>query len=129
MSPCLFSIFLDPEKSVKAPKSVSFLFDIRVLMPDYDVDGILFLKRHYEGGSIYRKLILVEALPDKNAPGGWRVKYGLQDINPGKPGAVADARRIQRGNKTIGLEFDIDIEQKTRPGLCGTLRIEAYPWT
>jgi len=50
-SPRLFSVFLDPRKSVKASKSVSFAFDMKVLVPDYEVDGLLFMKRHYEGDS------------------------------------------------------------------------------
>jgi len=126
MSPHLFSAFLDPEKSVKRPRSVSFAFDLRVLVPDYEVDGILFLKRHYEGSSIYRELILVEAISDDIALGGWRVKYGYQDINPGKPGVDAVMKPLA-GAAVAGLTFDIPIEQSARPGLRGTLRIEIRP--
>jgi len=129
MSPHLFSIFLDPRKSVKTSKSVSFAFDAKVLVPDYEVDGILFMRRHYEGGFIFRELILVEAFPDETALGGWRVKYGYQHINPGKPGVDAELRPLVSGDTTTGLAFDIPIEQKARPGLHGKLHIEARPWT
>lgn len=128
-SPRLFSVFLDPSKSVKASKSVSFAFDMKVLVPDYEVDGLLFMKRHYEGGFIYRELLLVEAFPDDKALGGWRIKYGYQDINPGKPGVEAVTRPLVGDNAKGGLAFDIPIEQKARPGLRGTLRIEARPWS
>ena len=128
-SPYLFSLFLDPSKSVKASKSVSFAFDIKVLVPDYVVDGLLFMKRHYEGGFIYRELILVEAFPDETVPAGWRIKYGFQDMNPGKPGVDADTRPLIKGKPDAGIAFDIPIEQKARPGLRGTLRIEARPWS
>jgi hypothetical protein len=128
-SPHLFSLFLDPSKSVKASKSVSFAFDIKVLVPDYIVDGTLFMKRHYEGGYIYRELILVETFPDKTAPAGWRVKYGYQDINPGKPGVDAESRPLVITDTAAGLVFNIPIEQKARPGVHGTLRIETRPWT
>jgi len=126
-SPHLFSVFLDPKRSVKTSKSVSFAFDVKVLVPDYEVDGVLFMKRHYEGGFIYRELILVEAFPDPAAPNGWRVKYGFQDINPGKPGIDAELKPL--ANQAEGFGFSIPIEQKIRPGLRGTLRIEARPWT
>jgi hypothetical protein len=129
MSPHLFSVFLDPTKSVKTSKSVSFAFDLKVLVPDYEVDGVLFMTRHYEGGFIFRELILVEALPDETARGGWRVKYGYQDINPGKPGVDAESRLLVSGDAAAGLTFNIPIEQKARPGVRGTLRIEAWPWT
>jgi hypothetical protein len=125
-SPHLFSVFLDPKESVKSSGSVSFAFDLKVLVPDYEVNGVLFMKRHYEGGFIYRELILVEAFADKNAPGGWRVKYGYQEMNPGKPGKDADTRAL---DGEAGLTFEIPIEQNARPGLRGKLRIEARPWS
>lgn len=128
-SPQLFTVFLDPSKSVKASKSVSFAFDLKVLVPDYQVDGALFLKRHYEGGFIYRELILIEAFADDKAVGGWRVKYGFQGTNPGKPGVDAVTQAVDNGNGLPGLSFDIAIEQKARPGLRGTLRIVARPWS
>lgn len=126
-SPHLFSVFLDPQASVKASGSVSFAFDLKVLVPDYEVDGLVFLKRHYEGGYILRQLILVEAFPDANAPAGWRIKYGYQETNPGKPGVAAETRPLP-GAADAGLAFDIPIVQRARPGFQGTLRLEARPW-
>jgi hypothetical protein len=123
-SPYLFSVFLDTNKSVKTSGSVSFAFDVKVLVPDYEIAGQLFTKRHYEGGYILRELILVEAFPDDSAPGGWRIKYGYQENNPGKPGVEADASVFSQGTDS-GLVFRIPIEQKSRPGLSGALRIEA----
>ena len=126
----MFTVFLDPTKSVKASGAVSFAFDLKVLVPDYEVEGLLFLKRHYEGGFIYRQQILVEAVPDARASAGWRIKYGFQETNPGKPGVDAVTQAIDGGAQpSPGLLFRIPIEQKTRPGLRGTLRIEARTWT
>lgn len=129
MSPHLFSVFLDPRQSVKKSHSVSFAFDLKVLVPDYEVDGVLFMKRHYEGGFIYRDLILVEAFPDKKAPGGWRVKHGTQDVNPGKPGKATDLRPMVDDDPNAGFVFNIPIEQTTRPGMRGSLRVEIRPWS
>lgn len=125
-SPQLFTVFLDPDKSIMTSKSVSFAFDLKVLAPDYELDGAFFLKRHFEGGFILRELILVEAFPDKSADAGWRIKYGFQDINPGKPGVSAETRGLT--GEEAGLAFDIPIHQKARPGLTGKLRIEIRPW-
>jgi hypothetical protein len=121
-------VFLDPTKSVKASGSVSFGFDIKVLVPDYLVDGVLFMKRHYEGGFIYRELILLEAFPDEKARGGWRIKYGYQEISPGKPGKTVDTRPLGDGAPS-GISFEVPIEQKARPGLSGKLRFEVRPWS
>lgn len=126
-SPHLFSAFLDSRKSIKASKSVSFAFDIKVLVPDYEIDGRLFLKRHYEGGYIYRELVLLEAWRDASKPDGWRVRYGYQDINPGKPGVDVDTEKLT-GSAGPGVTFSVPIEQKARPGLLGKLRLEVRPW-
>ncbi|SIS75199.1 hypothetical protein [Neptunomonas antarctica] len=123
-SPHLFSIFLDSSKSVKTSGAVSFAFDIKVLVPDYEVDGLLFMKRHYEGGYILRELIMVEAFPDETALGGWRIKYGYQEVNPGKPGIDAVTRKLE-GEEDRGIVFEIPVAQNTRPGVKGKLRIEA----
>lgn len=128
-SPRLFSVFLDPNKSMKASKSVSFAFDLKVLVPDYVVDGSIFLKRHYEGGFIYRNLILVEAFPDKSAPAGWKIKYGFQGQTPGTADIDAITERIAGSAPGAeGLSFDIPIIHDTRPGLRGKLRLEVRRW-
>ncbi|MDR1462760.1 MAG: hypothetical protein LBI68_06455 [Azoarcus sp.] len=124
-SPHLFSVFLDPERSVSASGSVSFAFDLNILVPDYEVDGALFMKHHYEGGYILRRQIIVEAFPGGKGPMDWQIKYGFQEDNPGKPGENAEIYPLTDGN---GVAFDIDIAQRARPGFTGRLRVEARPW-
>ncbi len=124
-SPHLFSLFLDGKKSTKRTKSVSFAFDIAVLVPDYTFDGIFFFKRHYEGGYIYRDQIIVEATPDETALGGWRINYGYQSETPNL------ARRQAKTEATPGrpgIRFSIEVDQLTRPGINATLRLEARDW-
>lgn len=125
-SPHLFSVFLDPSKSVKSSGSVSFAFDVKVLVPDYQVDGKWFLKRHYEGGFILRELIVIEAFQDAAALGGWRVKYSFEGRVPRKAAKEATTRRTADG---FGVEFDIELVQPARPGITSTLRLEARPWS
>ncbi len=124
-SPHLFSAFLDSKRSVKNNGAVAFAFDLKVLVPDYEIDGVLFTKRHFEGGYLYNRQIIIEAIPDRQAAGGWRIKYGLQETNPGKPGVDAAALPLADGT---GVGFSLPIEQNARPGLKGALRIEARPW-
>ncbi|MDR4460017.1 MAG: hypothetical protein MRJ67_05805 [Nitrospirales bacterium] len=127
-SPHLYSIFLDPSKIGKIFKSVSFVFDLKVLVPDYIVDGLLVMKRHYGGGFIYRELVLVEDLPDERVDGGWCIKYGKQDMIPGKPREDAETDPLIKGKPNSGLAFDIPIEHNVCTCLRGTLRIEARQW-
>ena len=92
-SPHLFSIFLDPTKSqADRHRSVAFAFDVAILVPDYEIDGVLWLKRHFEGGYLVRKLIVVEATRDDGAPAGWRIEYGFQSETPNAANTVANTR-------------------------------------
>lgn len=125
-SPHLFSAFLDQTKSVKRTKSVSLAFDVSVLVPDYTIDGMFIFKRHYEGGYLYNEKIVVEATPDENALGGWRINYGFQHETPNLAPKLA-ATHALADKKGIG--FEIEIVKKTRPGIVASLRIEARNWT
>ena len=124
-SPHLFSLFLDPTKSQLRHQSVAFAFDIAVLVPDYEIDGVLWLKKHFEGGYLYRRLIVVEATRDAAAVAGWRLDYGFQNETPNVASNVAKTRLD--GNV---LKFEIEVESppNARPGIKGQLRIEMRSW-
>ncbi len=125
-SPQLFSVFLDPAKSQRLDGSVAFAFDVAVLVPEYEVDGVLWLKRHFEGSYLVRKLVLVEAKPDPKAAAGWRLEYGFQSETPNTTNTVANT--VLDGST---LKFSIPIESppNARPGLKGLLRIEMREWS
>lgn len=129
MAPHLFSLYLDPQKSVKANKSVSFAFDLKLLVPDYQVDGKLFLKRHYEGGYILQERYLIEAIPDSTADGGWRIRYGTESANSGKPTKSLTPGSFQMDSGETAIRILLPIKQNKRPGLVATLRIETQPWS
>jgi hypothetical protein len=125
-SPHLFSLFLDPSKSTRGNRSVSFAFDLAVLVPDYEVDGLLFLDRHYEGGYIYRDLIIVEAIPDPQALGGWRIHVGYQSKTPNSTSPTPlQTRSLPQQS---GLACDIPVVQKNAPGIEALLRLETKLW-
>jgi hypothetical protein len=123
-SPHLFSVFLDPAKSHSETGSVSFAFEINALVPDYEIDGLLFLDHHYEGGSLYADTLIVEAFPDVEAPGGWSINYGFESLTPGKAPHAARTEITPDG----ALVFFLPVERDQRPGLKGHLRIEARQW-
>jgi hypothetical protein len=124
-SPHLFSVFLDPAKSQRRDGSVAFAFDIAVLVPEYEIDGVLWLKRHFEGGYLVRRLIIVEAKPDAAAPAGWRLEYGYQSDTPNET-TIAANPTLDAGR----LKFVIPVESpaNARPGMRGKLRIEIRKW-
>jgi hypothetical protein len=130
-SPHLFSVFLDPNKTVDddlpaKKRSVSFAFDLAVIVPVYEIDRVLWLDRHYEGGYIYRELILIEASPDPKAETGWHITYGYQSKTPN---AAPETLATKNLPEEDGIQFQIPVVQEKRPGIKATLRLEARPWT
>ena len=88
-------------------------------------NGVLWLKQHFEGGYLFRRLIVVEATRDENAPAGWRLEYGFQSETPNVAAKRADT--VLDGNV---LKFSIPVESppNARPSVTGQLRIEMREW-
>jgi hypothetical protein len=125
-APHLFSVFLDSRKRVNMQrKSLGFAIDLRVLVPDYEVDGFLFFDDHIEGGHIFRDRVFIEATPPADEKSNWTVRYGFESLSPIT--ATTDAA-VQRDPATGGIQFEIPIEQPTPPGIKARLCVVARPW-
>jgi hypothetical protein len=143
-SPHLFSVFLDPTKSTAnlTPgtfgkpttiddanrPSVAFAFDVSVLVPDYEIDGVLWMNRHFEGGYLCRELIIVEATRDPAAPFGWRISYGLQKDSPNL--ALTNAPVVQvPGGGAVEFTIPVSSQQGMNPRIDSRLRVRLRNWS
>jgi hypothetical protein len=121
--PQLFSTFLSSRARVNARRaSLGFAVDLRVLVPQYEVDRKLWFDDHYEGGYLFRDKINLEAVPPSNG-GGWTLRYGFDSSTPNRATRAADVQHAA-GVTT----FRIPVEQKTRPGMKATLVLRATQW-
>ena len=121
-SPILFNIFLDMGQS-QTGTTVSFALDLCVRVPEYEVDGLLFLKDHYEGGYLYRDIIILEARPPRTAKEQWLFEYTFASKRGSKP-ATAKVVSEDGGD----LAFEIPIRQPTPPGIRARLRVKTSYW-
>ncbi len=70
-NPYLFSVFLLTKAKVNPVRpSLGFAIDLRVLVPEYEIDGGWWRDQHYKGSYLYRDSITVEATPEKSEAGG-----------------------------------------------------------
>jgi hypothetical protein len=123
-SPRLFSVFLDGTKRVvPTRRSLGFAVEVRVLVPDYEVDGFLFLNDHYEGGHLFRDRAYVEATPPDSKQKTWAIQYGFESLTPNATTTDAPVTATEDG-----IEFTIPIVQPTPPGIEATLRVTARRW-
>ncbi|MFT8243841.1 hypothetical protein [Roseomonas sp. BN140053] len=122
--PQLFTTYLNAASRVDPQRpSLGFSLDLGVLVPEYEVDGVLWLKNHYPGGYLFREKFNLEAIPPEEPAGQWRLRYGTDSTSPNR--TTQDAV----GTPTAGgLEFRIPVVQRTRPGIEAMLVLTAAPW-
>jgi hypothetical protein len=121
-SPVLFNLFLDMGQS-QTGTSVAFAMDLCVRVPGYEVDGLLFLKDHFEGGYLFRDTLILEATPPGPLTDQWIFEYWF---------ANQQERQRQRAaiveNTEGALTFEIPIEQPHPPGIKARLRVKTSYW-
>jgi hypothetical protein len=120
-SPLLFNVFLDRAQS-QTGNTLAFSADICVRVPEYEVGGALFLKNHFEGGYLFRDMVILEATPPTNPAEQWKVEYEFasQRNQPRQ-----QARIIEADDK---LSFEIPIQQPHPPGIMARLRVVTTFW-
>lgn len=123
MSPLLFNIFIDRDQSQTGGKTFAFAADLCVRVPDYEVDGFLFMKDHFEGGYLFRDMLMVEATPPANEEGDWKIEYEFA-------GQRAGSRLLAEIVKDDDdeLVFQIPIVQPKPPGIKAMLRVVTTYW-
>jgi hypothetical protein len=123
-NPELFTAFLSTRARVNTRRqSLGFSIDIRVLVPEYEVDGSFFLDNHYPGGHIFRDRLNLDATPPKTDEEPWRLAYAFESDMPTKATRQAEVQEMDDR-----YEFRIPIVQTARPGIDATLVITARSW-
>jgi hypothetical protein len=120
-SPMLFTVFLDMAQS-QTGTTLAFAVDLRVRVPDYEVNGRFFLKNHYEGSYIFRDRIVLEATPPRKKNQAWRIEYQFESRRD-QPAKAATL--VSRDGY---MTFELPVEQAIPPGIRARLRIEARFW-
>jgi hypothetical protein len=123
-SPQLFTVFLDQDQSqtklAGEPLTLAFAADLCVSSTGYEVDGVLFFKNHFEGGYLYRDMVILEATPQVNDT--WTIRYRFEGQRDAgwQAATVLDTPDV--------LTFEIPIVQASPPGIRARLHVETRYW-
>lgn len=101
-------------------QTLGFSLYLGILVPEYEVDGFLFLDDHYEGGYLFRDKINLELKPS-GSDGNPVLKWGVDSRTPNRATKAAKLKREDDG----AFRFAIPLEQPTKPGFKGELMITA----
>jgi hypothetical protein len=125
-SPLLFNVFLDKDQSQtkdsEQPLTLAFAADLCVRATEYDIDGLLFFKNHFEGGYLFRDMVTLEATPPQKSDGDWKIQYRFENQRD----QGWRAAKVQ--DDVDVLTFEIPIEQPTPPGIKARLHVETRFW-
>lgn len=125
-SPHLFSVYLSNKARVLENRpSLGFAVDLRVQVPEYEIDGFLWRNRYYNGSYLFRDTITLEATPPRKNEDAesFKVRYGLDSRSPNRVTKTADLKTLQGE-----LAWEIPLDSKTVPGLKGALKLKASAW-
>lgn len=119
----LATVFLmeHPEKTYG--QGLAFSLKLNVLVPDYKVDGFLWLDQHFEGAPLFNDTFMFEASPGSG--NGPAIKWGLQSKTPGEMKNVLDSPKVLDDGV---VEYRIPISQNKKPGMEATLVLRASEW-
>jgi hypothetical protein len=104
-------------------KTLAFAADLCVRVPEYEVNGVLFFKNHFEGGYLLRDMVMIEATPPAAEKNAWKIEYRFasqQGQAPRLATIIADHDN--------SLTFEIPVEQPNPPGIKARLRVETRFW-
>jgi hypothetical protein len=122
-SPQLFTVFLDQDQSQTKlagdALTLAFAADLCVSSTGYEVDGILFFKNHFEGGYLFRDMVILEATPQDD---GWSIRYRFENQ---RDAGWQTARVVDTADV---LTFEIPIVQTSPPGIRARLHVETRYW-
>lgn len=125
-SPMLFNVFLDMGQSQTKDSgrpTLAFAADICIRATEYEVDGLLFFKNHFEGGYLFRDMVTIEAAPPTAANPDWTITYEFAGQRGTEPATALNLREDD-----AVLSFDIPIEQPNPPGIKARLHVETRFW-
>jgi hypothetical protein len=132
--PHLFSVFLSARNRTKRGAGpLVFSVDLRVRVPEYEVDKKLWMDDHIEGSYLFRDTLTIEAVPPAGDGQHWTMRWGLDSRTPGRATRPAEAVEldaryvtcwpvlgIARSDPSRATHEDAESSHRT-PGGCETM--------
>ena len=100
--------------------SMGFSLDFGLRVPQYEVDGFLWLNNYYEGGYVFRDKFNFDLIPGSPPT----LRYGRDSRTTNRTTTKLDPAKTPEG----GWEYRIPIDDDSHPKLTGTLILRSTPW-
>jgi hypothetical protein len=122
----LSTVFLANSAKVSTTdRTLSYAMDVRMRVPDYEVERAFWPNRHYEGSYLFRDSLTVTLTPALAAGGEWKVDYGWESQTVGVASHSLSYTALKGGK--LRLEVDLPAPN-TKPGVAGKVVLIASAW-
>lgn len=105
----------------RTSRKLGLSLDLRVLVPEYEIDGSWFAAEHYDGGYLFRDKLNLEVSSESGA----QLRYGWDGRTPNRTSKSIRATAKDDGR----LEYRVPVQQKTVPGINAEMVIRTQPWS
>jgi hypothetical protein len=105
-------------------KSLAYSMTLGARVPDYEIDRVLWVNEHYEGGYLFRDTIVFEMVPPEKPGEKWTLTYAWQGQGLTPANTTIDAKTVKGGKVEVRIDFD----SGTAPGIAGQLRFVISAW-
>jgi hypothetical protein len=125
-NPVLFSAYLSKSSWAKTNTNradLGFNIELRILVPEYVVDGFLFLDNHFEGGCIFRDTLYAKVTPPQSESESPKVLYRYESCSSSDE--WQSTKLSERGGSSF---LDIPVNNPKAPGVDAVLEIKIDAW-
>lgn len=121
----LSTVYLGTQwRTVAERSSLAYSATLAVRVPDYEIDRVLWLDDHFEGGVLFQDTLVVEMFPPAAPAGNWQVQCAWQSRPNDVSRLVVTAAEVAEG----GWELPVPFARDHAPGIVGTLRFVVSEW-
>jgi hypothetical protein len=116
----LSTVFLDSANSLDPVNGFSYFVRLGARVPDFEVDGVLWMKEHYEGGNLFTDLAIIKIMPGPPLQASFRWQS--------EASAIQDHSLVLQNITATSFDINLPFESDALPGIKGTLRLAAAKW-
>lgn len=106
-------------------RTLSYAMDVRVRVPDYEVNRMFWPKQHYEGSYLFRDSLIVTLTPPARPGGQWEVKASWESTNVGEATRKVSYVELKGGAVRLPVELS---GPRSKPGVKGKVLLIAPTW-
>jgi hypothetical protein len=121
----LSSVFLANSARVNPNKpSLTYGLTFGVRVPDYEINHKFWPNGHFEGGYLFRDILIVEMVPPLGNGGNWNITFGWQSNALGRTRQPLSYTTLESGKIAMTVPF----VSTGAPGVSGQLRFVVSAW-